>query len=210
MKVIPIVDAITDSHEACREDDGTVPQMKHLSLTRREFLEGSGILTGVLALGTPVALLAPSRVWALELKNLSTAEGEALMAMGRVLFPHSQLPDSVYALLARDLDNAASDASKRKTLQEGITKLNQSTGETFAKASENKRTTTVKMIEKTPFFAMVRGQCVTSLYDNDMAYATFGYPGSAWEKGGYITRGFQDLKWLPDPPADASPTPWMG
>jgi hypothetical protein len=56
----------------------------------------------------------------------------------------------------------------------------------------------------------VRGQCVTSLYDNDMAYAVFGYPGSAWEKGGYITRGFQDLKWLPAPSKEASPPPFMG
>ena len=44
----------------------------------------------------------------------------------------------------------------------------------------------------------------------DMAFAVFGYPGSAWEKGGYITRGFQDLKWLPNPPQDASPPPYLG
>jgi hypothetical protein len=56
----------------------------------------------------------------------------------------------------------------------------------------------------------VRGKCVTSLYDNDMAYAALGYPGSAWEKGGYITRGFQDLKWLPAPSAEASPAPYLG
>jgi len=43
-----------------------------------------------------------------------------------------------------------------------------------------------------------------------MAYKVFGYPGSAWEKGGYITRGFQDLKWLPRRPLNASPKPWLG
>ena len=63
----------------------------------------------------------------------------------------------------------------------------------------------VKAIEGQPFFATVRGQCVTSLYDNDMAYAVFGYPGSSWAKGGYISRGFQDLKWLPAPSKEASP-----
>ena len=57
---------------------------------------------------------------------------------------------------------------------------------------------------------MVRGKCVTSLYDNEMAFAALGYPGSSWEKGGYIARGFQDLKWLPDPPAEASPPPFLG
>ena len=68
----------------------------------------------------------------------------------------------------------------------------------------------MKAIEGSPFFTTVRGKCITSLYDNDMAYKVFGYPGSAWEKGGYITRGFQDLKWLPAPPKDASPPPWFG
>ena len=63
--------------------------------------------------------------------------------------------------------------------------------------------------EGQPFFATVRGQCVTSLYDNDMAFKVFGYPGSAWEKGGYITRGFQDLKWLPAPSLEASPKPYI-
>ena len=65
-------------------------------------------------------------------------------------------------------------------------------------------------MEGQPFFNTVRGQCVTSLYDNDMAFAVLGYPGSAWEKGGYITRGFQDLKWLPAPSAEASPPSWAG
>jgi hypothetical protein len=54
----------------------------------------------------------------------------------------------------------------------------------------------------------VRGQCISSLYNNDMAFAHFGYPGPSWEKGGYINRGFNDLKWLPDPPAAASPAPY--
>jgi len=55
----------------------------------------------------------------------------------------------------------------------------------------------------------VRGQCITSLYDNDMAYKVFGYPGASFDKGGYITRGFQDLKWLPAPSAEASPAPYI-
>ena len=68
----------------------------------------------------------------------------------------------------------------------------------------------VKAMEGQAFFNMVRGKCVVSLYDNEMAYQALGYPGSAWEKGGYITRGFQDLKWLPNPHALASPAPYMG
>jgi hypothetical protein len=166
---------------------------------------------GTLASGSLLATLAPSTAWALEMKKLSTTEGETLMAMGRILFPHKKLPDAVYALLAKDLDGkAAGDAGAAKMLQDGIAWLNKSGGGNFAKASEKQRNDIVRGLEGTAFFATVRGQCITSLYDNDMAYAVFGYPGSAWEKGGYITRGFQDLKWLPAPSKEASPPPFLG
>ena len=213
MRVISIS---KESPDAGGCGDGTVEQSGevrkvNLPLARREFLKGSGLLFGSLVTGTLLAGLAPSTAWALELKKLSTAQGEALMAMGRVLYPHQKLPDTVYALLAKDLDGkAAGDAATAKMMTDGIAWLNKSAGGNFAKASAVQREEIVRGMEGTAFFGAVRGQCVTSLYDNDMAYAVFGYPGSAWEKGGYITRGFQDLKWLPEPSLEASPAPYMG
>ena len=209
MRVIPITRAAAPE-STCGEVPGDVPKLD-LPLERREFLKGSAILTGTIAAGSVLAALAPSPVWAVELKTLSQAEGEALMAMGRVLYPHKKLSDAVYALLAKDLDaKAGSDAAAATQLRDGVKALDAAAGGSFAKASAKKKLEIVKAIEGKPFFGAVRGQCVTSLYDNDMAYATFGYPGSAWEKGGYITRGFQDLKWLPAPSASASPKPYMG
>ncbi len=204
MRVIPITASQAADASACHEDSGEVPKLK-LPLARREFLKGSGVLMGTIATGSALALLAPSTVWALELKTLSKAQGQTLMALGRVLYPHKKLPDAVYALLAKDLDGKADAA-----LQAGIQALDQAAGGSFVKAPAAKKLQLVKAIEGTPFFNAVRGQCITSLYDNDMAYAVFGYPGSAWEKGGYITRGFQDLKWLPAPSKEASPLPFMG
>jgi hypothetical protein len=206
MKVISISPVAQD----CGEDSGEVPKLD-LPLTRRGLLKGSGILMGTLAAGSPLALLAPSTVWAVELQTLSKAEGQALMQMGRVLYPHQRLPDAVYALLAKDLDAAAGkSADSAKQLRDGIGSLDKAAGGSFLKAKPAQRAAAVKSLEGKPFFATVRGQCITSLYDNDMAYKVFGYPGSAWEKGGYITRGFQDLKWLPAPPLEASPKPYFG
>jgi len=209
MRVIPIA---TPSPEiaGCDEESGVVRKV-HMPLARREFLKGTGVLLGTLASGSLLAGLAPSTAWALELKSLTTEEGKTLMAMGRVLYPHEKLPDAVYALLSKDLDaKAAGDAGAAKMLKEGIAWLNQSAGGNFAKATAAQREAIVRGMEGTAFFGTVRGQCITSLYDNDMAFAVFGYPGSAWEKGGYITRGFQDLKWLPAPTKEASPPPFMG
>ena len=218
MRVIPIaqhsaqesVDPMSPHGGGCNEAEGQVPRL-NLPLVRREFLKGSGILMGTIATGSVLAALAPSPVWAVELKTLSKTEGQTLMAMGRVLFPHKKLPDAVYALLAKDLDaKAAASPEAAALLQGGVKGLDQAAGGNFMKAAAAQKLTIVKAIEGTPFFNTVRGQCVTSLYDNDMAYTVFGYPGSAWEKGGYITRGFQDLKWLPAPTAEASPLPYFG
>jgi hypothetical protein len=181
------------------------------ALTRRNFLKGSGVLMGTLAVGSPLALLAPSRTWAVELKVLSQQQGETLLNMGKVLFPHDKLPDAVYALLSKDLDaDAATNPDTAKLLQEGIRSLDYLAGGSFLKADAERRQSTVKAMEGQPFFNTVRGKCVVSLYDNEMAFKALGYPGSSWEHGGYIARGFQDLKWLPDPPAEASPPPFGG
>jgi hypothetical protein len=185
------------------------PGRPPIALTRREFLKGAGILTGTLAASSILSALAPSRVWALELKTLTSAQGDALMQMGKVLYPHKGLPDAVYALLAKDLDGAAGkDPKTAQTLGEGVAALDKAAGGSFATASDAKKLEAVKSLQGTPFFNTVRGQCITSLYDNDMAFAHFGYPGPSWDKGGYINRGFNDLKWLPDPPAAASPAPF--
>jgi len=190
MRIFPIESTGHSNAAACGDESGEVPKLD-LPLVRREFLKGSGVLVGTLATGSVLALLAPSPVWAVELKTLSKNEGQTLMAMGRVLFPHKKLPDAVYALLAKDLDAKASgDAAAATQLRAGIAALNQAAGGSFATA------------------APVRGQCVTSLYDNDMTFAVLGYPGSSFDKGGYITRGFQDLKWLPAPSREASPQSW--
>ena len=212
MKVIPIIPHASQAAASgsCNEEPGDVPKLD-LPLTRRSLLRGSGLLLGTLAAGGVLTALAPSRAWAVELKTLSSAEGTTLMKMGRTLFPHDKLPDAVYALLAKDLDaGATADSKTTALLRDGIVSLDKAAGGNFAKATAAKQLAAVKAMEATPFFAAVRGKCVTSLYDNDMAFAALGYPGSSWEKGGYITRGFQDLKWLPEPSKEASPAAWMG
>jgi hypothetical protein len=194
---------------ACEEPSGEVPKL-NLPLTRREFLKGSGVLMGTIVAGSVLSAFAPSSVWAVEMKVLTQAEGEALLKMARTLFPHAKLSDAVYALVVKDLDaGAAADTNNASMLKEGIVALNRAAGGNFAESSYEKRLDIIKGMEGNPFFSAVRGKCVTSLYNNNMAYVAFGYPGSSWEKGGYITRGFQDLKWLPEPSMEESPKPYF-
>jgi hypothetical protein len=47
-----------------------------------------------------------------------------------------------------------------------------------------------------------------TLYATPVAYAYFGYEGEAFSKGGYLLRGFNDLRWLPEVPlVDSGPVP---
>ena len=176
--------------------------------SRREFLKGTGILVGTLwASSTALITLAPSRVWALELKVLDERTGNALLVFTRQILPHAKLDDAVYALVVKDLDaEAASSAEVKKLLTEGAAGLDKAAGGDFVAAAKDKQSEITASLSKTPFFEKVRSKAIVSLYNNELAFAHFGYEGNAFQKGGgYLLRGFNDLKWLPAPSAKASP-----
>ena len=176
-----------------------------IPVARREFLQATGVLTGLLAVGSPLALLAPSRAWAVDLTSLTTAEATTLLAATRTIAPHDKLEDAAYAFVIRALDAAAAkDAALHKLLAEGVTSL----GPGFAGAPESARVEALRRLESTPFFQNLRVQTLLVLYSTPLAYAYFGYEGEAFSKGGYLQRGFNDLRWLPDVPAeDSGPVP---
>jgi hypothetical protein len=100
--------------------------------------------------------------------------------------------------------DAAKDASLLKMMKEGLKTL----GTNFAAASESERVESLKKMESSPFFQTTRVKTLQLLYANPIAYAYFGYEGEAFSKGGYLFRGFNDLRWLPEVPAeDSGPLP---
>ena len=177
-------------------------------ISRRHFLKtGSGVLMGTLAASSGVlATLAPSRSWALTLNSLSNVEGNKILKVTRGIFPHDTLDDAVYALVVKDLDTAAAnDAGVASLLRDGLKQLDESASGDWAGLDYLARENLVIKMAGTEFFEKIRGTSVVSLYNNEMAWAHFGYEGASYDKGGYFDRGFQDLDWLPDPDADASP-----
>lgn len=182
-------------------------------MSRREFLKGTGVIIGTLWVSSSALIaLAPSRAWALELKSLDDHTGKALLALTRRIFPHDKLDDAVYALVVKDLDAEAAGAPATKDLlAEGVAALDKAGGGDFVGLAKDKQQDIVKSIAGNPFFEKVRGKAVVSLYNNELAFAHFGYEGNAFNHGGgYLLRGFNDLKWLPDPSAAASPKPYVG
>ena len=177
-----------------------------ISLSRRDVLKnGTGVLTGLVIAGSPLALIARGPVWAIDLTALTSAEGAALMAMARTICPHDKLDDAAYALVVQAVDGDASkDAANRKLLKEGVAGL----GASFATSPESDRVEALKKVESSEFFQRIRLKTIQVLYASAWAYAYFGYEGEAFSKGGYLLRGFNDLRWLPEVPIeDGGPMP---
>jgi len=177
-----------------------------ITVNRRELLSTTtGLLTGLVFAGTPLALIAPARAWAVDLAALSSSEGAMLMSLTRTIAPHDKLDDAAYALVVQAIDSdAAKDGGTSKMIQEGLAAL----GADFSTASETERVTAVKKIESSTFFQMTRLKTLQVLYSSPIAFAYFGYEGEAFSKGGYLLRGFNDLRWLPEVPAeDSGPLP---
>ncbi len=173
-----------------------------VAIDRRQFLHGvTGVLSGVLVVSLPLASLRPGRAWSVDLHVLNAAEAATLQAMVHTIAPHDGLDEAAYALVIAALDTAAgASAESRDALLAGIKGL----GVEFPAASESEHIAKLEAIELSPFFQSVRLKTVMVLYDNPIAWAHFGYEGEAFSKGGYLTRGFNDLKWLPEVPLDAS------
>jgi hypothetical protein len=170
-------------------------------IPRRTFLAASGIVSGLLAAGGPLSLLAPGRAWALEMKTLTSAQGATLMSMARTIAPHDGLEDAAYALVVKAIDAAAAaDEHVRGLVTSGLAGL----GGNFASQTEAARIAALKTVERSEFFQFVRSSTLANLYSSALAYAHFGYEGEAFSKGGYLTRGFNDLHWLPEVPLEDS------
>jgi hypothetical protein len=171
-------------------------------LDRRELLKATtGLLAGLVVAGSPLALVARGRAWAVDLKTFTTPEGNALMAVARTLMPHDKLDDAAYALVIQAIDSEASkDENLSKTIKEGVGAL----GTDFATRKEKERVEMLTKVEPSGFFQTMRLKTVQVLYATPMAYAYFGYEGEAFSKGGYLLRGFNDLRWLPEVPLEDS------
>jgi len=177
-----------------------------VSINRREALKTTtGLLTGLVVAGSPLSLIARGPAWAVDLSALTTPEGSTLMAVARTIAPHDKLDEAAYALVVQALDaDAAKDEKNRAMLKEGLAKL----GPRFAASSESDRVAALKKIESSGFFQAMRLKTLQVLYSSPIAYAYFAYEGEAFSKGGYLSRGFNDLRWLPEVPLeDAGPVP---
>lgn len=183
-----------------------MPDSAGAMIDRRGFLQAvTAILSGVLGAASPLAALLPGRAWALELHALSSEQAAAMLAVIHAIAPHDGLDPAAYALVVGALDaDAAASSDTRAMFAAALEQL----GAPFASLPEAARAEQLRAIESGAFFQSVRLKTLLVLYNNPIAWEHFGYEGEAFSKGGYLLRGFNDLRWLPEVPlGDSGPMP---
>jgi hypothetical protein len=175
------------------------PKDKAVTVDRRSFLATSGAAALVVTSG---AVICPSESWGLEAKNLSPEVVRTLIKMARDIYPHDRLSDKYYAAAIKGYDDkSGSDGDLKKTLTEGVAKLDAAAktahGVGYADVGwEDERVAILRGMQSDGFFQKIRGDLVVSLYNQKEVWEKFGYEGESASKGGYIKRGFDDIDWL--------------
>ncbi|WP_066043399.1 hypothetical protein [Herbiconiux solani] len=141
------------------------------------------------------------------MSDLLTADDRRdLVAIARALYPHAGLGDGPYeravdALIAQ----AARQPAVLHALTDGLAGVREATS--IPDADEGTLQALLAEREQTPFFRTTRAVIAWELYDDEETWEYIGFPGASFEKGGYLSRGFDDLAWLPEPRIEESPLP---
>ena len=170
--------------------------------SRRIFLQGAASAVPVAAVAASTGLSIED-AWAADATALTPPTLKTLVKVARDIYPHDFLVDSYYITAIKPWDGkAAKDPAIKAMLEDGVRRLDQDAKDhhklSYAEVPwEADRVVLLQGIEQTEFFKKIRSDLVVSLYNQEELWPKFGYEGSSAEHGGYITRGFNDLDWLP-------------
>lgn len=174
---------------------------------RREFIRGT-TTTAVLASLVPgwLVVSSPQASHAVALRAVSDSEAAILLELVRELFPHPTLNDSFYAAVVADLDVAMADeVGIREQFRAGLGRMDELSGGSWLALPSPRRAAVIRKLEDQPFFKTLWWRASGSLYRNTAVWERFGYEGPSFSKGGYLSRGFDDIDWLPEDDAPATP-----
>ena len=166
------------------------------SLSRRDLLK-TGVAAGSLLIIGGGFVASPNAAWALEVTHLKPSTMATLIQMARDIYPHDKIADEFYAAAVKGYDTADAKAE----IENGISALN-AAAEGLGNTSyldtgwERDRVDILRSMESSPFFQKIRSGLITGLYNQKEVWPVFGYEGESFSKGGYINRGFNDIKWV--------------
>lgn len=169
-------------------------------LNRRRFLSKTSrcaVAASAVVLG--VGLFAQNSYAA---NKIGSQANVSLLKMARDIYPHDNLADKYYTqVLTPMIETAAKDDDALGILADGAKSLDQIAQQQFGMnyidiKPEQERVVVLKQLESALFFQNIKGALMMGIYNNPELWPLFGYGGSAWEKGGYINRGYNDIDWI--------------
>ncbi len=123
---------------------------------------------------------------------------QLLTRLLRVAYPHESFPDGPYERTATAvLDAAKDDPAGQRALNLGLEGLDRGAGGDFLSLDNEAVESLLRDRADDDFFRRIRSTAVVALYDDEQVWGVLGYEGSAYEQGGYLHRGFDDMDWLP-------------
>lgn len=173
---------------------------KRPKVSRRAFLQASSAAL-VAATISPSGVVS-GKAWAATPKALKPETFATLVQMSRDVYPHDRFGDPIYAAAVEGLDSGAeADDDAKKLLEDGVTALNAAAqaahkADYAAVGWEIDRTALLRAISDGAFFQKVRGHLVVGVYNQPKVWELLGYEGESASKGGYISRGFDDIDWV--------------
>jgi hypothetical protein len=169
-------------------------------VSRRGFLQRSALGVAAAIVVTPAGyLFNASEAWALDVKGLRPETMKTLILIARDIYPHDKVPDRFYAVAMKPYDEkAASDPASKQAVEAFVAALDGAAGPGgyLGVGWEAQRVALLRAQSHDPMFDAIRSGLVVSLYNNHDVWPIFGYEGESYSKGGYLTRGFDDIAWL--------------
>ena len=168
---------------------------------RRVFLKGAATAVPTVAIATSAGL-SVSDAWADDATTLTPATLKTLVKVARDIYPHDFLGDSYYIAAIKPWDGkAAKDPATKSLINDGVARLDQEANDRhkvpYAQVQwEAERVALLQGVQN----AVVQeaaGRSAGHPVQQQGGLAEFGYEGSSADKGGYISRGFNDIDWLP-------------
>lgn len=144
----------------------------------------------------------PSLAAAVPAKALGASDIAVLRLLCRRLLPLRGSGDRPYdAVIAALRVEAGGNPEIARLLGEGCAQMRKRFGRGWRNARAPALADYLQILVATPFFKTLHGATLFTLINHPAVWAATGYEGESFSKGGYLGRGFNDLNWLPEPPA---------
>jgi hypothetical protein len=167
--------------------------------SRRRFLVAAISCSGLISTGMGAALLRAGSVWAQSSAATGGDSAGALARMARLLYPHDDIADDVYAeVIDRILTDAAGDPAMIAVLDTAMNALNSAQDTDWYELGVERQVASLQAVQNEAFFTVIQAGVRDRFYTHPKVWEHIGYPGSSVEHGGYVERGFDDIDWLPE------------